>query len=76
MVLCLVLAAISFAGAAEQPNIVIFLADDHGRASSVYGSFEVRTPMRTLWRKMGWFSTMPLSHRPPAARADRPCLVA
>jgi N-sulfoglucosamine sulfohydrolase len=54
MVLCLGLAAISFAGAAEQPNIVIFLADDHGRAeSSVYGSYEVRTPMMASLAKNG-----------------------
>ena len=34
------------ATALAQPNIVMFLADDHGRAEcSVYGSSEVRTPM-------------------------------
>ena len=54
MVLCLGLAASCFAGAAEQPNIVIFLADDHGRAeSSVYGSDEVRTPMMASLAKNG-----------------------
>jgi arylsulfatase A-like enzyme len=54
MVLCLGLAATSYAGAAEQPNIVIFLADDHGRAeSSVYGSYEVRTPMMASLAKHG-----------------------
>lgn len=34
------------ASAAVKPNVVIFLADDHGRAeSSVYGHSEIRTPM-------------------------------
>ena len=42
MVLCLGLAATSYAGAAEQPNIVIFLADDHGRAERL-GLRELRS---------------------------------
>ena len=36
----------SFAFAVKKPNIVIFLADDHGLAeSSVYGNIDIRTPM-------------------------------
>ncbi len=42
----LTLGFITAAAAVEKPNVVIFLADDHGRAeSSVYGNAEVRTPM-------------------------------
>ncbi|VGO23239.1 Arylsulfatase [Pontiella sulfatireligans] len=39
---------------ADKPNIVIYLADDHGRAeSSVYGNSEVRTSMMASLAKDG-----------------------
>ena len=45
---------VSSAFGADKPNIVIYLADDHGRAeSSVYGSSEVRTPMMASLAKDG-----------------------
>ena len=44
----------SFACAAEKPNMVIFLADDHGLAeSSVYGNSDIRTPMMASLAKQG-----------------------
>jgi N-sulfoglucosamine sulfohydrolase len=43
--LCFCCFAISVGSAQSQPNIVVFLADDHGFLDSeVYGSKEVRTP--------------------------------
>ncbi|VGO13445.1 Arylsulfatase [Pontiella desulfatans] len=45
---------VSSAFGADKPNIVIYLADDHGRAeSSVYGSSDVRTPMMASLAKDG-----------------------
>jgi N-sulfoglucosamine sulfohydrolase len=45
---------VSSAFGADKPNIVIYLADDHGRAeSSVYGNSEVRTPMMASLAKDG-----------------------
>ncbi len=44
----------SFAFATEKPNMVIFLADDHGLAeSSVYGNLDIRTPMMASLAKQG-----------------------
>ena len=56
---CIIMAFISlflasFAFAVKKPNIVIFLADDHGLAeSSVYGNIDIRTPMMASLAKQG-----------------------
>ena len=44
----------SFAFAVEKPNMVIFLADDHGLTeSSVYGNSDIRTPMMASLAEQG-----------------------
>jgi arylsulfatase A-like enzyme len=50
-ILCVVF---EFVSAQSKPNIVFFIADDHGRADgSVYGSSEIRTPKMQLLAEEG-----------------------
>jgi N-sulfoglucosamine sulfohydrolase len=43
------------AATAKNPNVVIFLADDHGRAeNSVDGNNKIRTPMMASLAKQGF----------------------
>ena len=53
MAICLLI-NVSIAMATERPNILVFLADDHGWAdSSVYGSPDAKTPSLQAMAKRG-----------------------
>jgi arylsulfatase A-like enzyme len=60
--------------AAGQPNILVYLSDDHSQFdSSLYGSEHIPTPNFEKLAAGGMVFTHAFVVRPPAPRVARPC---